>query len=138
MRTGSITAFYSLLMEGDDQQDPLVDAVRALLDGHVILERRLAVAESLPSDFDSRQPEPVDAGGFSPDHLEKVQRLRRLLASYAASEDLLRVGAYQKNADSVLDQAIAVMPALMPFLQQKKDERPLLPETIARFMGLPG
>jgi flagellum-specific ATP synthase len=135
---GSITAFYSLLMEGDDQQDPLVDAVRALLDGHIILDRKLAAQNHYPpiSILDSLSR--LMPAVCSPEHYEKIQRLRRLLASYAASEDLLRVGAYQKNADPVLDQAIAVMPALLPFLQQKKNERPLLAETVARFLALPG
>jgi flagellum-specific ATP synthase len=91
--TGSITAFYTVLMEGDDQQDPLVDAVRALLDGHVVLDRRLNGQGHYPPisvlDSLSRLMPAVCSG----EHLEKARRLRQLLASYSASEDLIRVGA---------------------------------------------
>src|SRR5207302_1547642 len=96
---GSITAFYTVLMEGDDQQDPLVDAVRALLDGHVILDRRLNAQGHYPpiSVLDSLSR--LMPSVCSAEHLEKVRRIRQLLSSYSASEDLIRVGAYQKGAD---------------------------------------
>ncbi|MGC2814714.1 MAG: FliI/YscN family ATPase, partial [Candidatus Acidiferrum sp.] len=105
--TGSITAFYTVLMEGDDQQDPLVDAVRALLDGHLILDRRLHAQGHYPpiSVLDSLSR--LMPAVCSPEHLEKARRLRQLLAAYSASEDLIRVGAYQKGADALLDRAIA-------------------------------
>ncbi len=74
----------------------------------------------------------------SPEHVAKVLRLRRLLAAYSASEDLIRVGAYQKGTDQILDQAIAALPAINAFLQQKKSERPELEETFASLMALPG
>jgi len=135
---GSITAFYSLLMEGDDQQDPLVDAVRALLDGHIILDRKLAALNHYPPisvmDSLSRLMPAVS----TPEQYEKMQRLRKLVAAYDAAEDLIRVGAYQKNMDPVLDLAIGVMPPLTAFLQQKKHEKAPLPETLARLMALPG
>jgi flagellum-specific ATP synthase len=136
--SGSITAFYSLLMEGDDQQDPLVDAVRALLDGHIILDRRLAALNHYPPisimDSLSRLMPAVS----TPEQFEKMQRLRKLVAAYNAAEDLIRVGAYQRNADPLLDQAISVMPALTAFLQQKKHEKAPLADTLARLMALPG
>jgi flagellum-specific ATP synthase len=135
---GSITAFYTVLMEGDDQQDPLVDAVRALLDGHVVLDRKLTTQGHFPAvsilDSLSRLMPAVT----TPEHVAKVLRLRRLLAAYSASEDLIRVGAYQKGADQVLDQAIAALPAINGFLQQKKGERPTIEETFAGLMALPG
>ncbi len=107
---GSITAFYTVLMEGDDQQDPLVDAVRALLDGHIVLDRRLAAQNHYPpiSILDSLSR--LMPAVCQPEHLVKIQRLRQLLAAYAASEDLIRVGAYQKGADPVLDQALRSCP----------------------------
>src|SRR6202023_717329 len=118
--TGSITAFYTVLMEGDDQQDPLVDAVRALLDGHVILDRKLAVQGRYPPisilDSLSRFMPAV----ISPAHLAKARHLRQMLSSYTAAEDLIRIGAYQKGADRVLDQAFIVLPALNAFLQQNR------------------
>lgn len=135
---GSITAFYTVLMEGDDQQDPLIDAVRALLDGHVVLDRRLTAQGHYPAvsilDSLSRLMPAV----ASPEHIAKVLRLRRLIATYASNEDLIRVGAYQKGVDQTLDQAIAAQPAIAAFLQQKKTEHPKLTETFASLMALPG
>jgi flagellum-specific ATP synthase len=135
---GSITGFYTVLMEGDDEQDPLVDGARALLDGHVMLDRKLAVRSQYPPiailDSVSRLMSAVAA----PAHLEKAQGLRRLLAAYAASEDLVRIGAYQKGSDATLDQALSLMPELERFLAQKPGEAAPLAETIQRLMALPG
>lgn len=137
-RSGSITAFYSLLMEGDDQQDPLVDAVRALLDGHIVLDRRLTSQNHYPpiSILDSLSR--LLTSVCMPDHLAKIQRLRQYMAAYAASEDLIRVGAYQRGTDPVLDRALEVLPALNVVLQQKKHERCLLDEACAQVLALPG
>jgi flagellum-specific ATP synthase len=136
--TGSITAFYTVLMEGDDEQDPLVDGARALLDGHVMLDRRLAVRSHYPPiavlDSVSRLMSAVS----SPPHLQKAQSLRRLLAAYAASEDLVRIGAYQKGSDSTLDKALTLIPALDQFLMQKPGEAAPLAETITKLLALPG
>jgi flagellum-specific ATP synthase len=135
---GSITAFYTVLMEGDDQQDPLVDAVRALLDGHVMLDRKLNAQGHYPPiavlDSLSRLMSAVCSG----EHLEKARRLRQLLSSYSASEDLIRVGAYQKGADPLLDRAIAALPAIQAFLQQKKNEAGTFEKTLELLKTLPG
>lgn len=134
---GSITAFYTVLMEGDDQQDPLVDAVRALLDGHVVLDRKLGAQGHYPPinvlDSLSRLMPAVCA----PDHLEKTRRLRQLLAAYSSGEDLIRVGAYQGGVDATLDRAIAVLPALNNFLQQRKTDIAPLEKTIQALKALP-
>jgi flagellum-specific ATP synthase len=135
---GSITAFYTVLMEGDDQQDPLVDAVRALLDGHVVLDRRLHAQGHYPAisilDSLSRLMPSV----CSTEHLEKARRLRQLLAAHSASEDLIRVGAYQKGADALLDKAIATLPAINQFLQQKKKDPAPFAQSLQSLMTLPG
>jgi len=135
---GSITAFYTVLMEGDDQQDPLVDAVRALLDGHVMLERKLNSRGHYPpiSVLDSLSR--LMSAVASKDHLEKARRLRELLAAYAASEDLVRIGAYQKGGDPTLDKALASLPAINAFLQQKKGESATFPDTVNALLALPG
>jgi flagellum-specific ATP synthase len=137
-REGSITAFYTVLMEGDDEQDPLVDGARALLDGHIMLDRRLAVRSHYPPiailDSVSRLMSAVS----SPAHLQKAQLLRRLLAAYAASEDLVRIGAYQKGSDPTLDKALTLIPELDHFLMQKPSEAAPLSETIEKLMALPG
>jgi flagellum-specific ATP synthase len=134
---GSITAFYTVLMEGDDEQDPLVDGARALLDGHVMLDRRLAVRSHYPPiamlDSVSRLMPAV----ASVPHLQKAQALRRLLAAYSASEDLVRIGAYQKGSDSTLDKALTLIPELDQFLMQKPGEAAPLGETINKLLALP-
>ena len=134
---GSITAFYTVLMEGDDQQDPLVDAVRALLDGHVMLDRKLNAKGHYPpiSVLDSLSR--LMSAVCDQEHIEKARRLRELLATYTASEDLVRIGAYQKGSDTVLDQALAVLPAFTDFLRQQKAERPSYEETVTLLKALP-
>ncbi len=117
-QTGSITAFYTVLMEGDDQQDPVVDTVRSLLDGHILLDRKLATRGHYPPiavlDSLSRLMPAI----ATPQHLEKARALRMLLSAYARSEDLVRIGAYQKGSDPQLDRAIEHLPALNAFLRQ--------------------
>jgi flagellum-specific ATP synthase len=133
---GSITGFYTVLMEGDDQQDPIVDGARALLDGHIMLERKLAAQNhyppiSIPDSISRLMP-----AVCSREHLAKASDLRRLLASYQASEDLVRIGAYQKGNDPTLDAALALLPELRGFLQQKPDEAPSFDHTQARLLRL--
>jgi flagellum-specific ATP synthase len=122
-RTGSITAFYTVLMEGDDLQDPLVDAVRSLLDGHVVLSRALASEGWYPPvevlDSVSRLMPAV----ASPEHREAAALVRRLLATYARSEDLVRIGAYKAGIDEDLDRSLGSRPALREFLVQGAEER---------------
>ncbi len=134
---GSITAFYTVLMEGDDQLDPLVDSIRALVDGHIVLDRRLTSQAHFPPigilDSLSRLMPAVTARA----HLDKASRLRRLAAAYAASEDTIRVGAYQKGLDPILDQALAIMPALTAFLQQRPDEKAPFDQTVAALQAIP-
>jgi len=134
---GSITAFYTVLMEGDDQQDPVVDTVRSLLDGHVVLERNLAMRNHYPpiSILDSLSrlmPRVV-----STQHLAKASALRRSIAAYARSEDLIRIGAYQKNSDPILDKAVENLPALNRFLQQEPGALCSHAEIVRQLMALP-
>jgi flagellum-specific ATP synthase len=133
---GSITAFYTVLMEGDDQQDPLVDGARALLDGHIMLDRRLAAQNHYPPiailDSISRLMPMV----CSARHMEKAQALRRLLAAYTASEDLIRIGAYQKGSDPVLDKALLTLPELKRFLEQGPNEVVSLEDTVNRLLAI--
>jgi flagellum-specific ATP synthase len=120
--SGSITAFYTVLMEGDDQQDPVVDTVRSLLDGHVILDRNLALRGHYPpiSVLDSLSR--LMSSLVNEQHLAKAKALRTMLAAYARSEDLIRIGAYQKGTDPALDGAIAHLPNLNGFLHQRPED----------------
>lgn len=117
-QAGSITAFYTVLMEGDDQQDPVVDTVRSLLDGHIILDRRLASKGHYPPIEILDSLSRLMPSLVGPEHMKKATELRRLLAVYARSEDLIRIGAYQRGSDSVLDRAIEVLPKIENFLRQ--------------------
>ena len=122
-RVGSITAFYTVLMEGDDQQDPIVDAVRSLLDGHVVLSRALAAEGWYPPievlDSISRLMPAVTV----PKHREDAALLRRLMAVYARSEDLVRIGAYKPGSDPDLDRALRGREAMRTFMTQKSHEQ---------------
>jgi flagellum-specific ATP synthase len=136
--SGSITAFYSVLMEGDDQQDPLVDAVRSLLDGHVVLSRALASEGWYPPvdvlDSISRlMPAVTEAA-----HREQAGLLRRLMAVYARSEDLVRIGAYKPGSDPELDRALRARVPLRSFLIQDSAEQVRFPQTLARLAALAG
>src|SRR5579885_1937211 len=134
---GSTTAFYTVLMEGDDQQDPLVDAVRALLDGHVMLDRKLNAQGHYPPIAILDSLSRLMSAVCSAEHLEKARRIRQLLAAYAASEDLIRVGAYQKGADPTRDRAISALPAINGFLQQRKTENSPFADTVKALQALP-
>jgi flagellum-specific ATP synthase len=135
-RVGSITAFYTVLMEGDDQQDPLVDAVRSLLDGHVVLSRALAAEGWYPPvevlDSISRLM-PAVAG---PGHREQAALLRRLMAVYARSEDLVRIGAYKPGADPDLDRALQAREAMRAFLTQDAHEQVNFADCLTRLASL--
>ncbi|HEY4903609.1 MAG TPA: FliI/YscN family ATPase [Candidatus Sulfotelmatobacter sp.] len=135
--SGSITAFYTVLMEGDDEQDPLVDGARALLDGHIMLDRELAIRSHYPPIAILNSVSRLMPAVASAPHLEKAQALRRLLAAYTASEDLIRIGAYQKGGDATLDRALAVVPELQRFLMQKPGETVVLADTVAKLLALP-
>jgi flagellum-specific ATP synthase len=135
-RNGSITAFYTVLMEGDDQMDPIVDAVRSLLDGHIMLDRRLSSEGHFPPiqllDSLSRLMPAV----CSAEHLAKAQRLRRMLADYSRSEDLIRIGAYQKGSDPDLDRAMQVVPNMRAFARQGAAEISRLERTIQSLLTM--
>ena len=134
---GSITAFYSVLMEGDDQQDPLVDTVRSLVDGHIVLDRRLAAMNHYPPIAVLDSLSRLSGAVCSPEHTEKMRRLRTLLSAYARSEDLVRIGAYQKGADPTLDRALEVLPEINQFLQQGAQERAPLDANRELLLQLP-
>jgi flagellum-specific ATP synthase len=133
---GSVTAFYTVLMEGDDLQDPLVDAVRSLIDGHVVLSRDLAAEGWYPPiailDSISRLMPAVT----SAEHREQAALVRRLLAVYARSEDLVRIGAYKPGSDEELDRALAARSVLRAFLMQDSVERVDSKNSIARLSRL--
>lgn len=134
---GSITAFYTVLMEGDDQQDPVADTVRSLLDGHIILDRALAMRNHYPPISVLESLSRLMSSVASREHQEKAAALRLLMAVYARSEDLIRIGAYQKGSDPVLDRAIDVLPLVNIFLNQRPSEIASLADTLGALLALP-
>lgn len=135
-KNGSITAFYTVLMEGDDTMDPIVDSVRSLLDGHIMLDRRLTSEGHFPPIQLLESLSRLMPAVCAKDHLGKAQRLRKLLADYTRSEDLIRIGAYQKGSDPDLDRALAVVPKLKQFTRQLAKETPALDKTIAALLAM--
>jgi len=120
---GSITAFYTVLTEGDDPQDPIADSARAILDGHIVLSRTLADAGHYPAIDIEQSISRAMVNLISADQLDLIRRFKLLFARYQRSRDLISVGAYVPGSDPVLDQAIALYPRMETFLQQMISER---------------
>ena len=115
---GSITAFYTVLTEGDDQQDPIADSARAILDGHIVLSRRLAEQGHYPAiDIEASISRAMNSL-VTPQHFSMVQRFKQLYAHYQRNHDLISVGAYVHGNDPLLDQAIVLYPHMEQFLKQ--------------------
>jgi flagellum-specific ATP synthase len=115
---GSITAFYTVLTEGDDQQDPIADAARAILDGHIVLSRALAESGHYPAIDILQSASRVMHNVVSHDHFELARRFRAVAARYEKGRDLVQIGAYVSGSDAGMDQAIALHPSMENFLQQ--------------------
>ncbi|MEQ1591653.1 MAG: flagellar protein export ATPase FliI [Thiobacillaceae bacterium] len=128
---GSITAFYTVLSEGDDQQDPIADSARAILDGHIVLSRSLADSGHYPAIDVEASISRAMTSLVTPQHLGAVRRFKQLYSRYQRSRDLITVGAYAAGSDAVLDQAIAAYPSLESFLQQEIGERAVATDSLA-------
>lgn len=115
---GSITAFYTVLTEGDDQQDPIADSARAILDGHIVLSRRLAESGHYPAIDIEASISRAMTELIEPAHYKKVQNFKQLLSSYQRNRDLVSVGAYAVGSDPLLDSAIRLYPQMEAYLQQ--------------------
>ncbi|MEM9603858.1 MAG: flagellar protein export ATPase FliI [Pseudomonadota bacterium] len=119
---GSITAFYTVLVEGDEVTDPIADAARAILDGHIVLSRELAEAGHYPAiDLDASISRAMHAI-VSDQHLLHAQAFRQAVATYNRNRDLISVGAYQAGSDPAIDRAIQLQPRLISCLQQGTNE----------------
>ena len=128
---GSITAFYTVLTEGDDyRHDPIADASRAILDGHIVLSRDLAEAGHYPAIDVEASISRVMPAVVKREHLRSAQRFRQVYSAYRQQRDLIAVGAYQKGSDPQVDHAIAMWPKLRDFLQQEVDAPTTLDDAI--------
>jgi FliI/YscN family ATPase len=135
-RGGSITGVYSVLVEGDDLNEPVADAARSALDGHLILSRSLATRGHYPA-IDPLASVSRLATDVAPPELRRAAvHLASLLAVYRDAEDLVNVGAYVKGANPEIDLAISARPAIMEFLRQDTAERTEFGETVRRLVDL--
>jgi len=115
---GSITAFFTVLSEGDDMQDPIADAARAILDGHIVLSRELADSGHYPAIDIEKSISRVMPQVVSETHMQQARVLKQVYSMYQQNKDMITLGAYQKGTDQMLDQAINMMPRVNAFLQQ--------------------
>lgn len=133
---GSITAFYTVLTEGDDLQDPIADAARAILDGHIVLSRSLAEEGVYPAIDVEASISRAMANIVAPEQLKSMQRFKQLLARYEKNRDLIAIGAYSKGADPETDEAIERFPALRLFIQQGLDQSVHMAESLANLKAV--
>ena len=133
---GSITAFYTVLAEGDDPQDPIADAARGILDGHIVLSRDLAEAGHYPAIDIERSISRVMTAVAPRPQQQAARRMRQLLAKLSKARDLLQLGAYQPGHDAELDLAVRLAPQMNTFLQQDMHERAALDECRAHLLHL--
>ncbi|MEN3372875.1 flagellar protein export ATPase FliI [Dechloromonas sp. ZS-1] len=133
---GSITAFYTVLAEGDDQQDPIADSARAILDGHIVLSRTLADAGHYPAIDIEQSISRAMVNLITPNHLDQIRKFKVLFSRYQRSRDLISVGAYVPGSDPVLDQAINLYPRMEAFLQQQLTEQSDFAASVGALQGL--
>ncbi|WP_148575483.1 FliI/YscN family ATPase [Nocardioides caldifontis] len=126
---GSITGLYTVLVEGDDMQDPIGDTVRSILDGHVVLSRRLATSGHYPSIDVLESVSRVTSAVTTPEQRAAATQLRRLLAAHRDVKELVEIGAYAAGSDPTADRALALMPQIDGFLRQDVDAPSALDET---------
>lgn len=119
---GSITAFYTVLSEGDDLQDPIADASRAILDGHIVLSRDLADSGHYPAIDVGRSISRVMPQVTSPEHLQMSLLFKKLLSAYEQNKDLISIGAYASGSNPIVDKAIQLKPVMDAYLQQRMDD----------------
>lgn len=136
--TGSITAMYTVLAEGDDQSDPVVDAAKSILDGHIVLSRKLAGAGHFPAIDVLASVSRVMSDVVSDSHRDIAQAAREQLATYQESADLIEVGAYVKGSNPRVDRALQHREALLGFLKQPPNERHPLDSTLKQLGGAIG
>ncbi len=135
---GSITAFYTVLTEGDDQQDPIADAARAILDGHIVLNRSLAEAGHYPAIDIEQSISRVMHSITDATQQQLARKLKQLMSSYQRNRDLVNVGAYKRGTDPQLDEAIALQPEIAAFLQQDVGEQSRTADSLAQLRRLFG
>jgi len=133
---GTITGLYTVLVEGDDFNEPIADATRAILDGHIVLSRQLANVKHFPAIDVLGSVSRVRDAVISREHLESANTLLQAEAAYHSHADLIAVGAYKTGADKLVDAAIALRPQIKSFLCQDADDHSSLPEVLQQQIRL--
>jgi FliI/YscN family ATPase len=133
---GSITAFYTVLVAGDDMNEPVADEVRSILDGHIILSREMAAREHYPAIHALESVSRVMRGVADPKHVQAANRMRETLAIYEKSRDLILLGAYERGSDPKVDHAIDKIGGIEAFLKQGTDEKAPFAETVKRLESI--
>jgi len=123
VNSGSVTGLFTVLVEGDDHNEPIADAVRGILDGHIVMERGIAERGRYPAVNVLRSISRTMPGCVPPAVRPVLQKARELMSVFADMEELIRLGAYRKGSDPQVDRAIAINPALDAFLSQQREER---------------
>jgi flagellum-specific ATP synthase len=135
-RGGSITAFYTVLTEGDDPNDPVADAARAVLDGHIVLSRQIAETGLYPAIDIEASISRLMPLITTPEQQQLIRRFRALNAAYAQNRDLITIGAYARGSDPRVDEAIHYWPAIQRFLQQDGNESISFAHSLAALQAL--
>jgi type III secretion protein N (ATPase) len=135
---GSITALYTVLVEGDDMTEPIADETRSILDGHIILSRALAASNHYPAIDVLASASRVQNNVIAPEHKKAAGRMRELMAKYADVELLVKIGEYKQGSDKLADEAIDKIDSIRGFLKQGTKERIALEETIAQLGNITG
>jgi FliI/YscN family ATPase len=135
-RRGSITGLYTVLVEGDDMDEPIADASRAILDGHVVLSRRLASRGHYPPIDVMESISRAMRDVVSSAHWERSLEIKSLLAAYAEAEDLINIGAYAKGSNPRIDRALKFVEPINAFLRQDSDASGRFDQHVQRLMGL--
>ena len=128
---GSITALYTVLVEGGDMDEPIADEVRGILDGHVVMDRALAARGRYPAVDPTVSLSRVMDAVVTPEHRDAARRLRALVATYEQKRDLVMLGAYAKGSDKDLDDALTRMPKIEQFLRQSPADRVSFADSVA-------
>jgi flagellum-specific ATP synthase len=133
-KAGSITAFYTVLVDGDDMNEPIADAVRGILDGHIVLHRKLANKGHFPAIDVLASVSRVMNDIVSSDQRNAAEQLKRLLSIYRDSEDLINIGAYQRGSNAEIDKSIQFIELINTYTRQQTDEKVSLEEARERLI----
>jgi flagellum-specific ATP synthase len=135
---GSITGLFSVLVEGDDYNEPISDSVRGIVDGHIVMERDIADRGRYPAINVLKSISRAMPGCFTPEQNAIVRRAKQVITTYEDMAELIRLGAYRKGSDKAVDEAIALYPQIDVFLNQDKNESTMIQDGFKRLAGILG